>query len=375
MKNILKKSISCCLLFGSVLFCCTACGTESESPDTLEDILNPNGKKQETETETTAGWFNTETEESETEYQNILFPETEIESQLTEASVQEMTELSTQLSAEAVTETLVQESTEFSTEILSETAADFSEIIPAEETAPATAFYEIPESETVVVQETAATEISGFSPVQWEASYRAFLESKTFLRQASTDVQEADTRFLLLYLNDDEIPELFVQTTMEVLIYTYYNNQTVYVDSFYPSHYTYDFYYRPYHGCLGTMQGSVMSDGTYLEIYEYAESNMTASGLARAETYCYPTKEYSYEVYAERGMNIDLEKAPFMDIHPDRQNNLGSSWVIVPDVLQDSTSVRRYELTKESLDAVFGEPDISMPEILSESQENKYAFR
>jgi len=377
MKNILKKSLSCCLLFCSVLLCCTACGTEAESPDTIEDILNPNRKKQETETETVFNWFSTETEETDTtEYENILFPETEILTEASDASVQEMTELFSEMTTESESEILTELSTEMPTEIFSETEVDFSEIIPAEETAPSVPVYEIPETAPVVVTETVPEEeTSAFSPVQWENVYRSFLENKVFQRQVSADVQEDDTRFLLLYLNDDEIPELFIQTTMEVLIYAYHNGQVVYVDSFYPSHYTYDFYYRPYHGCLGSMQGSVMADGTYLEIYEYQESNMTASGLARSETYCYPTREYSYEIYAERGMNIDLEKAPFMDIHPDRQNNLGSSWVTVPDVLGNSTSVQRYEITEDSLNALFGEPESDLPELASETQENKYAFR
>ncbi|MBR1528106.1 MAG: hypothetical protein IJ642_02240 [Oscillospiraceae bacterium] len=375
MKNILKKSLSCCLLFCSVLLCCTACGTEAESPDTIEDILNPNRKKQETETETTFDWFRNETEESETEYQNILFPETEIQSEATDASVQDVTELPSELPEESESEIITEISTEILSETFPETDADFSELAPAEETAPSADFYDSPETAPAVSTEPAATEISAFSPVQWESAYRTFLESKAFQRQVSAEVQEEDTRFLLLYLNDDEIPELFIQTTMEVLIYTYHNGQAVFVDSFYPSHYTYDFYYRPYHGCLGSLQGSVMSDGTYLEIYEYEESNLTSSGLSRVQTYCYPTRDYSYEIYTERGMNIDLEKAPFMDVHPDRQNNLGSSWVTVPDVLGNSVSVQRYELTEDSLNALFGEPETDLPEFTSETQENKYAFR
>ncbi|MBE6875115.1 MAG: hypothetical protein E7496_00045 [Ruminococcus sp.] len=330
MKNILKKSISCCLLFCCVLLCCQACGTEIESPDTIEDILNPKRKEQETETETRSGWYDAETE-SETEYQGFFFqPETVV---LTEAP----------------------------------------------ETIPLTETLSVPtEAETQPITTEAPTELVTeeveIPPEEWENAYRAFLENQGFQRQISADVQEADTRFLLLYLNDDDIPELFIQTTMEVLIYAYHNQNVLYVDSFYPSHYTYNFYYRPYHNCLGSLQGSVMADGTYLEIYEFENSRTAPSGLVLKETYCYPTRDYSYEIYAERGMNIDLDKAPELDIHPDRQNNTGSSWLTVPDVLENSTSVQRYEITEEGLNAVFGVQDADEQEETSETQERRYAF-
>lgn len=346
MKNILKQSISCCLLF-CCLLSCTACGTETESPDTLEDILNPNRKKQETEMETT------------TEYQGIFFqPETEVQTEVSETSV-----IQTEVSE---TVTIPTETTEITiqTEDAPETAPLQIEETDWLETNPI--MTTIPQPVTEVMTET-ETVISG----GWESAYREFLESKAFQRQISADVQEADTKFLLLYLDEDDIPELFIQTTMEVLIYAYHQNQVVYVDSFYPSHYTYVFYYRPYHNCLGTLQGSVMSDGTYLEIYEFAHSDLAASGLSLKETYCYPTREYSYEIYAERGMNIDLDKAPELDVYPNRENNIGSSWITVPDVLENSTSVQRYEITEEGLNEVFGSKETDIEETI---QEGKYAF-
>ena len=330
MKNILKKSISCCLLFCCVLLCCHACGTEIESPDTIEDILNPKRNEQETETETRSGWYDTETE-SETEYQGFFFqPETAV-----------MTEV--------------------------------PETVPVTETRPIPTEPET-EPPTTEPPTEPVTEEPEIPPEEWENAYRTFLENKSFQCQISADVQEADTRFLLLYLNQDDVPELFIQTTMEVLIYAYHNGSVLYVDSFYPSHYTYNFYYRPYHNCLGSLQGSVMSDGTYLEIYEFENSRTAPSGLVLKETYCYPTREYSYEIYAERGMNIDLDKAPELDIHPDRQNNTGSSWLTVPDVLENSTSVQRYEITEEGLDALFGAKETDEQEKTSETQERKYAF-
>ena len=330
MKNILKKSISCCLLFCCVLVCCQACGTEIESPDTIEDILNPKRNEQETETETRSGWQEEETE-SETEYEGFFFqPETVIPTEVPET-------------------------------------------VPVTETRPVPTEAETQPPTTEAPTEP-ATEEAEILPEEWENAYRTFLENKSFQRQISADVQEADTRFLLLYLNQDDVPELFIQTTMEVLIYAYHNGSVLYVDSFYPSHYTYNFYYRPYHNCLGSLQGSVMSDGTYLEIYEFENSRTAPSGLVLKETYCYPTREYSYEIYAERGMNIDLDKAPELDIHPDRQNNTGSSWLTVPDVLENSTSVQRYEITEEGLDALFGAKETDEQEKTSETQERKYAF-
>lgn len=354
MQNILKKSLSCCLLFCSILLGCSACGMEAESPDTLEDILNPNRKEQETETETSFDWFKTETEET-TEYHSTFFPETDVPVQ--SAEIPETT---------AVTEIYTQP---VSVEIPSETT---------ETTEPATApVQEFPsETLTETVQETRfvpmTTESSDFS-LSWEEAYYEFLLNKEYLRQISADVQEADTKFLLLYLNDDNIPELFIQTTMEVYIYSYHQNRVGFINSFYPSHYTYDFYYRPYHNTLGTLQGSVMSDGTYLEVYQFEDNDMTDSGLALKETYCYPTRDYSYEIYTERGMNIDLNKAPELDIHPDREKNVGSSWIVIPDVLQNSESVQRYEITEKELNALFG---VKLPDSTEETarKDNPYAI-
>ncbi len=352
MKNILKKSISCCLLFVSVLLCCTACGTATEPPDTIEDILNPN-RKQETETETEFHLFTSVPTEASTGAETEIQTEAAVSEapETMPAVLPETTVLETETAMLMTEETTEPEFPEESEEIL------LSETDLTPETAPLMTEW-IPEPETI--------------SVAWEEVYREFLEHKNFRRQISADVQDADTRFLLLYLNDDDTPELFIQTTIEVLIYTCYNGQTVFVDSFYPSHYTYDFYYRPYRGCLGSLQGSVMADGTYLEIYEYTENPASASGLERKETYCYPTREYSYEIYAGRGMNIDLDSAPLLDVHPDRQNNIGSSWITVPDVLENSVSVPRYEITEDSLNAVFGADEFPAA---TEPQEGRYAFR
>lgn len=354
MQNILKKSLSCCLLFCSVLLCCTACGTEPESPDTLEDILNPNRKEQETETETDFSWFSPETEESTTEYQNILFPETDVPTE--RPVITESIPVISEMPAESATEYAPPELSETSFNMETETTVPLVTTAPAVETFP------------VYTQPVTEVPDTGLS---WEDAYYEFLFRKEFQRQISTDVQETDTKFLLLYLDEDNIPELFIQTTMEVLIYSYHQNRVVFVDSFYPSHYTYDFYYRPYHNTLCTMQGSVMGDGTYLEIYEFENTDMTDSGLALKSTYCYPTRDYSYEIYAERGMNIDLEKAPDLDIHPDRDKNIGTSWINIPDVLESNCPVQRYEIIEEHLNALFGLHNSAVPE----TTEAKYAFR
>ena len=359
MQNILKKSLSCCLLFCSVLLCCTACGTEPESPDTLEDILNPNRNEQETETETDFSWFSPETEESTTEYQNILFPETDVP---TERPV-------TTEYTPVISEMPVESATEYEPPEFLETSYSETETLPLVTTAPVMETFPVYTQPVTEVP----TEISAALP--WEDAYYEFLLRKEFQRQISTDVQETDTKFLLLCLNEDNIPELFIQTTMEVLIYSYHQNRVVFVDSFYPSHYTYDFYYRPYHNTLGTLQGSVMGDGTYLEIYEFQNTDMADSGLALQTSYCYPTRDYSYEIYTERGMNIDLEKAPDFDVHPDREKNLGASWITVPDVLENSSSVQRYEISEDSLNALFGSKETAAAETITETREGRYAFR
>ena len=358
MQNILKKSLSCCLLFCSVLLCCTACGTEPESPDTLEDILNPKRNEQETETETDFSWFTPETEESTTEYQNILFPGTDVP---TERPV-------TTEYVPAISETFAESATEYQPPEFPETSfyIETETAVPLATTAPVI--------ETFPVYTQPVTEFPD-TALSWETAYYEFLLRKEFQRQISTDVQETDTKFLLLCLNEDNIPELFIQTTMEVLIYSYHQNRVVFVDSFYPSHYTYDFYYRPYHNTLGTLQGSVMGDGTYLEIYEFENTDMADSGLTMKSTYCYPTRDYSYEIYTQRGMNIDLQKAPDFDVHPDREKNLGASWITVPDVLENSSSVQRYEISEDSLNALFGSKETAVTEETAETREGRYAFR
>lgn len=330
MKNIRKQLLSCCL-FLCCLLC--ACGTESESPDTLEDILNPH--QQETEQTTTQKSF-------------FFQPETELptrETDILPAETEPEPEFSTQAEISSF-------ETNFETNFENYSETETVTMTSPPETAPVQ-----PETFPETEISSSVAETTPLNNFEWEILYREFLESGTFKRQISADVQEADTRFLLLYLNQDDTPELLIQTTMEVLIYSCHQGKVAFVDSFYPSHYTYVFYYRPYHNCLGSLQGSVMSDGTYLEIYEFEDNAYTDSGLAKKETYCYPTREYSYEIYAERGMNIDLTAAPELDIFPERANSLGSSWITVPDVLENSNSVQRYEITEEGLAEAFGNPD------------------
>lgn len=297
MTDILKKSIVCTGFCCSVLFFATGCDMEMQAPDTLEGILNIPSPEQETVVTETAGSV-PEKEEDTTEYQSIFFrPESET----------------------AMPETQV---------ISSESVS-----IPATETEP-------------------VTDTSG-----WEQAYRAFLEQAGYEIQFPEDSNTQEVKFLLLYLNEDDIPELFIQTTGEVYFYTYQNQQVVYADCIPVSHYTYDFHYRPYHNCICTLQGSVMADGTYLNVWQYETSASEKSGLALVTEYCFPTREYSYEVYSEKGMHIDLEKAPMLDIHMDREINLGSSWFTVPDILDANANVCRYDITEENLDAVFGIKD------------------
>lgn len=304
MTDILKKSIVCTGFCCSVLLFSTGCDTELQAPDTLEGILNLPSLEQETVvTETTRNV--SDSEDDTTEYQSIFF----------------------NLESETVSETVM----------------------------PETQITQVVTTVTESVTE-ANTEISD-DKSGWEQAYRTFLEHAEYEEQFPEDSNTQDIKFLLLYLNEDAIPELFVQTTSKVDFYTYRNQQVVYVDSIPVSHYTYDFYYRPYHNCICTLQGSVMADGTYLNVWEYETSASEKSGFALKTEYCYPKREYSYEIYSGMGMNIDLEKAPMLDIHMDREVNLGSSWFTVPDVLNADVQVYRYEITEENLNAVFGVQD------------------
>ncbi|MDE6706732.1 MAG: hypothetical protein K2K06_01670 [Oscillospiraceae bacterium] len=316
MMNILKKSII------SISFCCslilfaTGCD-ELEPPDTIEGILNIPSPQQETVITETEKNISDE-EDDMTEYQSIFF---QLESET------ETTQLSTQPITTMVTTTTIADTTVMT----------------------------IPTTETV-------TEIISNDKSNWEQAYRNFLEYADYEKKFPEDSNKQDVKFLLLYLNEDDVPELFIQTTSKVYFYTVHNQKVIYAGSFPVSHYTYDFYYRPYQNCICTLQGSVMGDGTYLNVWEYETSTSEKSGLALKTEYCYPTREYSYEVYSGMGMNIDLEKAPMLDIHMDRGRNLGSSWFTVPDVLDLDTNIYRYEITEENLNAVFGEQEESEDE-------------
>lgn len=295
MKNILRKSVFCAGIFTclSSLMIFTGCDAQLEPPDTLEGILNIPSPEQETvpaETERAVPVAD-DHPEATTEYQSIFF----------------------QPVTEAVTE-------------------------PAPETQAVSEY--IPETRQTVSN--------------WEEAYYLFLKNAGYENQLADESNTMDVKFLLLYLDDDDIPELFIQTTSTAYLYRYNGLQVIWADSIPVSNYSYNFFYRPYRSCICTMQGSVMADGTYLAVREYEPSATEKSGLAIRSEYCYPTREYSYEVYSEMGMNIDMDRAPLLDIHMDRENNLGSSWFTVPDVLDAGSSLCRYEITTENLTAVFG---------------------
>jgi len=314
MTALLKKYISCAV-FCSVLLGCTGCEIEpADSPDTIEGILHINSPKQETVTETQALLLS---DAETTEYQSIFFPD--------------------------VTETQPETATEPETEPESETTAP---------TDPPTEPTTEPVPET-----TALPEMPVIPAIEWEQAYRTFLKNESYQKLLGELTQENDVRFLLLYLNDDDIPELMLQTLSKVIVYTYQNYQVMYIDDFSTSRYSYEFYYRPYHSMIAESQGSVMSDGTYWEVREYEAD----SGLSLKTEYCYPVREYSYELYAEQGMNIDLEYAPVLDVHPERKRILGSSWICVPDMITPVSTVPRYEITDENIESLFGTEEEQEP--------------
>ena len=295
MTNILRKSVLCAGIFTclSSLMIFTGCDAQWEAPDTLEGILSIPSPEQETvltETEPTVPVAD-DNPEATTEYQSILF----------------------QPVTEAVTETVP------ATQAVSEYSPDTRQTVS-----------------------------------NWEEAYYLFLKNAGYENQLADESNTIDVKFLLLYLDDDDIPELLIQTTSTAYLYRYNGLQVIWADSIPVSNYSYNFFYRPYRNCICTIQGSVMVDGTYLAVREYEPSATEKSGLAIRSEYCYPTREYSYEVYSEMGMNIDMDRAPLLDIHMDRENTLGSSWFTVPDVLDADSSLCRYEITAENLTAVFG---------------------
>lgn len=336
MTDVLKKmtAVCCC---SALLACCAGCDADIEPPDTLEAILGVQLPEQETvatETDQT-------TETSETEYQSIFFglesaTETETDS-IAETEGMTQTESITEPSPIAETESVIQ-------------------------TEPVT------EAETTIcttVGTTDSIETETEASV-WEQAYRTFLEASAYDSYLPDNINLDDVKFLLLYINNDSIPELCIQTTSNLCVYTYMNESVLYVNSFPVSHYTYDFYYRPYLNCLCSLQGSVMSDGTYLDIWEYDYD--VKKGFVLKQEYCAPTREYSYEVYSEMGLYIDDDALPSMDIHMDRETYFGSSWFTVPDVLESDSMVYRYEITDENLDIVFGADVQDNAEMLSDAE-------
>ena len=293
MTNILRKSILCAGVLICLLSIPTGCDAQLEAPDTLEGILSiPSLEQEIVPTETKPAVASPEENPEEvTEYQSIFF----------------------------------RSETEPVTETVPETQA-VSEYIPE-------------------VQDAVSN---------WEEAYYLFLKHAGYENQLAEESNKTDIKFLLLYLDEDDIPELFIQTTSTAYFYKYQGFQVIYTDSIPVSNYSYNFFYRPYRNCICTTQGSVMANGTYLDVREYESSATEKSGLVLKSEYCYPNREYSYEVYSEMGMNLDFDKAPLLDIHMDRENNLGSSWCTVPDVLDADTRLCRYAITEENLTAVFG---------------------
>ncbi len=324
MINILKKSVFCAGMFTclSSLLIFTGCDAQLESlepPDTLEGILNIPSPQPETVPAETAPAVTVPDDNAEptTEYQSIFF--------------QPVTEPATEIMTETIPETQA-----------------VSEYLPE-------------------IRQTVST---------WEEAYYLFLKNAGYENQLADESNKIDVKFLLLYLDGDDIPELFIQTTSTAYFYRYNGLQVILADSFPLSNYSYNFFYRPYRNCICTTQGSVMADGTYLSVREYEPSATEKSGLAIRSEYCYPTREYSYKVYSGKGMNIDMDRAPLLDIHMDRENNLGSSWFTVPDVLDSNASLCRYEITEENLTAVFGitedpaVPDAESSEFQTERRSN-----
>ena len=112
-------------------------------------------------------------------------------------------------------------------------------------------------------------------------------------------------KFTLLYMDDDDIPELcFYQGTC-VDVYSYKDNAMFYAFRFQTGYYSYGFSYRPYQCMVASQQGSVMSDGTYIEVEVFER---TEEGFIRSGRYGFSDTPHTIESLKEQGYYTDDEE-------------------------------------------------------------------
>ena len=176
------------------------------------------------------------------------------------------------------------------------------------------------------------------SPPTWQATYQTFLEQ---VRE-----EQPDLKFTLLYMDDDDIPELCFYQSSCVDVYSYKDDTMSYAFRFQTDYYSYGFSYRPRQCMVATQQGSVMNYGTYLEIETFER---TEEGFVHSGKYDFSDMPYTIQILKEQGSYTeDEEVIGGLDLQGDNHCSLGESWV------DYSTNSKRsdfamYEMTDENI--------------------------
>ncbi len=186
--------------------------------------------------------------------------------------------------------------------------------------------------------EELSMEIDSAESVTWQAVYRAYIEK---VRD-----EQPDLKFALLYMDEDDIPELcFYQETC-VDVYSYQDENLLYAFRFSTGYYANDFSYKPHECMVASQQGSVMGEGTYTEIetFERTEEEFIHSGK-----YGFSDSSHTIDSLKEQGYYTDdeeiLEK---LDVDENADDFLGDSWVYY-STNSEISDFEFYEMTDENI--------------------------
>ena len=170
-------------------------------------------------------------------------------------------------------------------------AAPETQAPPETETPPETQAPPETDAPLEDVQQETLWDFSGEQHNAWKQAYRDFLWGSEYTTVVDSDYK--DYKFMLLCLDDDDIPELCIRGDFTAALY-WYNEETgevVFVDTF-PA----DGYYQDPNsilpgGCaIASLQGSVMGEGSYLLIKTYERQE---DGLHPLHTYEVSRRESS----------------------------------------------------------------------------------
>ncbi len=192
--------------------------------------------------------------------------------------------------------------------------------------------------------EELSTEIDSPEPVTWQAVYQAYIEK---VRD-----EQPDLKFALLYMDEDDIPELcFYQGTC-VDVYSYQDENLLYAFRFSTGYYANDFSYQPHECMVASQQGSVMGEGTYTEIetFERTEEEFIHSGK-----YGFSDSSHTIDSLKEQGYYTDdeeiLEK---LDVDENANDFLGDSWVYY-STNSERSDFSFYEMTDKNITTLLNE--------------------